>query len=174
MTYEPHLIAVNLSYLLLVWFFIISAFGKDRDFAVSLVLCVLWGLYCLVFFFELFSPLSYNETLNTIILIDSAFALSCAMILRLSPSAWKHSLLLCFATFCHCMLLLSLKYDYVSIFYLWYDELIIMVGLLQMVISYNGFTKAFRNIQGLLHWRNANSDGVSSSLPTQKKRKAKA
>lgn len=173
MNYEPHLIAVNLSYLLLVWFFIISTFGKSRDFTVSLVLFVLWGLYCFIFFFELFRPLSYIETLNTIILIDSSFALSCTMILKLSPSAWKHSLLLCFATLCHCMVLLSLKHEYASIFYLWYDELIILIGLLQMVISYNGFTTALRNIQGLLYRRNADSNSVSSGLPPQKKRKVK-
>jgi len=171
--YKPHLIAENLSYLLLVWFFVISVFGGIKDFAVSCCLCILWLIYCWIFTFNLFDPLSYIELTNKIILIDGSFALACAMLLKLSPTALKHSLLLCFATLCHIMIILSLKTKSYGFFYLWYDELIILVGLLQMVISYNGFTKALHRIQGLLRGRNVDSNCANKGLFAQKTGKAK-
>ena len=174
MNYEPHIIAENLSYLLLVWFFIASVFGSIKDFAISCCLSVLWLFYCWIFIFNLFDPLNYIEMINKVILIDGSFALACAMLLKLSPTALKHSLLLCFATLCHIMIILSLKTKSYGLFFYYYDELIILVGLLQMVISYNGFTKALHRIQGLLRGRNVDSNCANKGLFTQKTGKAKA
>ena len=171
--YKPHLIAENLSYMLFVWFFIISVYGGIKDHVLSSCLCVLWLVYCWIFTFDMFGSMSYIELTNKVVLIDGCFTLVCALLLKVSPTAYKHTLLLSFATLCHIMIILSLKTKSYGFFYLWYDELIILVGLLQMVISFNGFNKAFHRIQGLLRWRDANGNSFNQSLSTQKTRKAK-
>lgn len=174
MEYKPHLIAEYLSYLSLMWFFIISVFGRIESFKISSILTIYWVLYCWIFIFNVFDPMSYIEMVSKLTLIDACFALSCTMIITISKTAWKHALLLSFATLCHIMIILSLKNESYGFFYLWYDELIILVGLLQMVISYDGFTRALNRIQGLLCGRNHSSHGYNQSLSIQKKRKAKA
>ena len=173
MTYEPHLIAAILSYPLLVWFFICLFSGK-KYFLSSLVLCILWLMYCISLSHGLFDGLSYLESKSVLIRIDGAFALVMTTLFLFDRVAIRHAVLLAFATLCHIMIILSIKNESYGFFFYYYDELIIMVGLLQMVISYNGFTTALRNIQGLLHWHNDDSNCIDSSLPTQKKRKAKA
>ena len=64
--------------------------------------------------------------------------------------AWKHALILAFAALCHNMIIydLTIHSSFISnSFYTWYDELIIMVGLLQMAISHNGLTNALGNVR---------------------------
>ena len=160
--------------MLFVWFFIISVFGGIKDHVLSSCLCILWLVYCWIFTFDMFGSMSYIELTNKVVLIDGCFALVCALLLKVSPTAYKHTLLLSFATLCHIMIILSLKTKSYGFFYLWYDELIILVELLQMVISYDGFTRALNRIQGLLRGRNHDNHGYNQSLSIQKKRKAKA
>ena len=64
--------------------------------------------------------------------------------------AFNMSLLLAFSVLCHTMLIydLTIHSSFVSnLFYTYYDELIITVGILQMVISRDGITSALRNMR---------------------------
>ena len=104
----------------------------------------------------------YNREIFT--LLDGALALLMTMFLKLDKAAWKQALLLAFATLCHIMITLSIKNAHAGFFYTWYDELIITVGLLQMMVSYDGFISALSNLQELLlrtyHYFNRGYQGL--------------
>lgn len=172
MTYEPHLIAANLSYPLLVWFFI-CLFSGRKYFLSSLALMCLWLIYCYAISNGMFKPFSYIESKGVLIRIDSAFALIMTVIFIFDKLAIRHAILLSFATLCHIMVILSIKNESYGLFFYYYDELIIMVGLLQMVVSYGGFKTALCNIRGLLLWRNCDNNGNCKDISTQKKRGTK-
>ncbi len=99
------------------------------------------------------------------------------MFLAYDKVAWKQALLLAFAVLCHSMIIYDLTISsslFSAFFYDFYDELIIMIGLLQMMVSYDGIVSAFSNLQKLLHRTIFYIHGFSKGLPTQKKRKGKA
>ena len=93
---------------------------------------------------------SYIHNREVFILWDGVTALILTMFLCVDKAAWKQALLLAFATLCHIMIILSIKQAHAGFFYTWYDELIIAVGLFQMMVSYDGFINALSNLQSLL------------------------
>jgi hypothetical protein len=100
--------------------------------------------------FGLVDSLSYLESKAVLIKYDGAFAVCMTMFLVKDRLACKHSILLAFAVLCHTMILwdLQITSSFVSLFfYSWYDELIILVGILQMAISRNGLNSALRGIR---------------------------
>ena len=92
----------------------------------------------------------YIEKKEIYVMYDGAFALMLTAFMRLDKTAWKQALLLAFASLCHIMIILSIKNAHAGFFYTWYDELIIAVGILQMMVSYDGLISAFSNLQELL------------------------
>jgi hypothetical protein len=93
---------------------------------------------------------SYIEKKELYVLYDGCVALILTMALKIDRIAWKQALLLAFASLCHIMIILSIKNAHAGFFYTWYDELIIAVGILQMMVSYDGLIRALSNFQSLL------------------------
>jgi len=92
-----------------------------------------------------------NRNLDLIYEILTCVALS--MILAFDRDAWKHLALLTFAVLCHVMIIYRLTIEYTLIshwFYLYYDELLVLIGLTQMVVSKDGFRAALSNLLFLL------------------------
>lgn len=179
MTYEPQLIVKALVYILTLWFFL-CCIQKPKIQNIGFYILLSWISINLYWLSDINQPIESSAYLNEyigkrnfMIKLDGVFALMMSMFLHKDKSAWKHSLLLAFAALCHIMILLNLKTDSYTFFYTWYDELIIIVGLLQMVVSRDGITEALRSIQGLLRWWSSNINRGSKGLSPQKKRSAK-
>lgn len=172
--YEPHLIPVYLSYFCLVWFVFLLIFSDIDNFVSLLILSVLWFSYSAAMIFSWFDPLSYIESKNSMILIDSSFALTLAMLLPKDSNAYKYALTLCFATLCHIMIISSIKTESYGFFYNWYDELIAITMLSQIWISKSGLTNALGNLQRLLRGRNVDNNSYNKNISIQKSGKVKA
>jgi len=97
--------------------------------------------------------MSITKQIGILINIDGAAALALTMFMFADKTAWKHSLILIFAVACHVVVSYmlttgsSLGFDFI---YHWYSELIILVCLLQLMVSHDGFIGAFDNVQALL------------------------
>ncbi len=133
-----------------VYFLFIVVFGNkyNKIHAVIILLsCFLNILFPIEMAVDVKSYISNREVYT---LLDGATALMLTMFLKLDKIAWKQALLLAFATLCHIMIILSIKQAHAGFFYTWYDELIITIGLLQMMVSYDGLIGALSNLQELL------------------------
>ena len=132
------------------YFLFILIFG-DKNIKIHAAIILLSS--ALIALFPLNLPVdtkSYIENRELYVMYDGVTALVLTMFLHLDKTAWKQALLLAFATLCHIMIILSIKNAHAGFFYTWYDELIITVGLLQMMVSYDGFISALSNLQELL------------------------
>lgn len=101
------------------------------------------------------------------ILWDGITALILVMFIRYDDYVVRQASLLAFATTCQIMVLLYLTTtdpitkSITVLFYTWYDELIILVGLLQLLVAKNGMVDAIRRVEVYIR-RNSNSiDGYS-------------
>jgi hypothetical protein len=174
MTYEPHLIAIKLSYFLMVWFVFSFSFSNKNTVASSLIILVMWIFYSYLLFTGVFDPISYEQEREALIYIDGIFALLLSFAFFFDKNAWKYALTLCFAVLCHIMILLSLKNGSYGFFYNWYDELIIATQLTMMAVSYDGTIRTLRDIPFLLRWRSNNRDSFNKSLFKRKAQKGKS
>tara|TARA_R110000851_G_scaffold160243_1_gene303471 strand:+ start:8835 stop:9326 length:492 start_codon:yes stop_codon:yes gene_type:complete len=162
-----------------VWFFIVLIFGdrKYRASSLCIFLCVAVNIAWIKISVEQGLAGSFTERKEFLIDLEGATALTIAMLLKYDKTAWMHALLLAFATLCHIMIILSIINSHAGFFYIWYDELIIMVGLLQMAVSYNGLRGATVNayglIQDLLSWLGLYNSGTGEGLHLQKEAKRK-
>ena len=166
-------------YLTVVWFFIITVLGNKEYIISSLCIlaCVSVNIAWIKFSVDTGNAGDYIERKEFLIMLEGATALLMAMYLKRDKIAWIQASLLCFGMLCHIMLILSIKNSHAGFFYNWYDELIIAIGLLQMVVSYNGLRGATVNtsryVQVMLHWLRDNNSRASKSLYLQKETKAK-
>lgn len=102
-------------------------------------------------------------------LYDGVTSLILVMFITKDKYAWKQALLLSFATLCHIMVILSLINQQAGFFYNWYSELIFLIGILQIMVSYDGFIHALSNLQVLLLRAYTYCNRTIQSLPTHKK-----
>jgi len=136
--------------LLTFYFLFISLFGEARVKKSAFIVFLSSALILCTASYD-FSVLGYYLDTDEYIagckisiLWDGVTVLILSKFLLKDSDAWKQWLLLAFATLCHCMITLYLSTDssevkeYTIFFYTWYDELIIIVGILQMAASYNG------------------------------------
>jgi len=175
--YQPHLLAMNMSCFLMVWFFILLLFGSSRTKVSAFILFVAWCFYSITSITGMFDRLDYLASKRVLILIDGLTALILTMFLIFDKSAWKYSLILAFAVLCHTMIIYDLTIAsswFTLFFYSYYDELIITVGLLQMGVSYNGFIESLGRVQKLLSRTIFYSNSSCKGLSTQEKRDSKA
>jgi len=93
---------------------------------------------------------AYEQDVVLCVLWDGVTALTIAMFVVYDKYAVRQAFALIFATLCHVMVLSSLLSGHVGFFFSWYDELIIATGLLQIMVTYDGLTGAFSNLQNLL------------------------
>lgn len=151
---NPHLIAANLSYISLVWFLFLTLFDSYKYKPVHFLLFVAWYLYSFCIYFDLFDVMNYIESKEVLIMIDGATALAITIFLFRDANAERQAVILAFAVTCHTVIIYHLtisKWWLTQPFYTYYDELIIMVGISQMLVSYNGIIRSLRNLQALLH-----------------------
>jgi hypothetical protein len=162
----------SLCYLIAAYFLFILLFGGDRY---RIHAAIIFSASALNVMFELPGSTdlaSYVYNRNVSVLWDGATALILVMFLVFDKVAWKQALLLAFATLCHIMIILHLT-DASSIFslffYSFYDELIITVGILQMMVSYDGLITALSRLQEYISRLAFNSMGYSASTSSSKK-----
>lgn len=110
----------------------------------------------------------FLRCVNTSILLDSVTALILSMMLFFDKVAWKQAVLLSFATIAHIMVILDITTNSTAFslfFYNYYDELIITVGIFQMMVSMNGFNTALRNLWECLSRVDFNLRCYSKNIP---------
>ena len=116
--------------------------------------------------------LEYIDEIERSIRIDAATAL--ALTFAFSKPAFKQALLIAFATLCHTMLLYDLTVTSMQIslfFYNWYEELIILTGLLQMAAAHDGITSALYGIREHLYRVRVGYNSFSKALSRSSKTK---
>jgi len=127
---------------------------------------------------------SYMQDVNVSMMIEGATGFAMLLCLPLGDKLAKfQALILAFAVMCHVMVYCNLKGDPEWIqaiaygFYAFYDELIILVGLMQMAVSYNGFITAYNNslrkLQSFVLRTRVYSNYLRKSLSARKKREIK-
>ena len=156
-----------------VYFLFILVFSEPRYRVHSAIILLFTSLNI---YFEL--PVSNsiegyiaNRSIN--ISWDGVTAVALTMCFAFDKLAVKQALLLAFAITCHTVIIYDLTIAssvFSNFFYTWYDELIIVVGLLQMGVSYNGFTTALSNLRELLLRTYHHFNRSYQSLFTQTKR----
>lgn len=140
----------SLCYILAAYFFIILIFGTENNRVHAAI--IFWASLLNVIFVlpESTNLAEYIHNRNVSVLWDGATALILSMFLVFDKTAWKQALLLAFATLCHIMIIYDLTIAssiFSLFFYSFYDELIITIGILQMMVSYDGFTTALGSIR---------------------------
>lgn len=150
---------IDIYYIVAIWFLLLGISNKEYRPS-SAILFVIYSFNIISDFLGMTVSMSYNEWLLYMIKLDGATAIMLTMVLTIDKHAWKQALILSFAVVCHFMISLyfitdSSKLESVSfIFYEYYDELIILTAILQMVVSLDGMVKginsAFRFIQSSL------------------------
>lgn len=136
-------------YIMVLWFSILLF--SDKNYFLCSVIILLSCLLNIVIadILELTIQLGYIGERGFLIKLDGLTAIILTYLYFKDRLALKMSLLLAFAVLCHTMIIydLTVHSSFLSnLFYTWYDELIITVGLIQMVISRDGLISALRNI----------------------------
>jgi len=148
------MLTIDVAYIVAPWFLFIIVFGDIKYLPHAAILFFMASANILfVDVFGMVDPLSYVESKYLLMWYDILIAIFMIALLKIDKQAWKHSLILAFAALCHLMIIydLTIHSSFVSnVFYTWYDELIIMVGILQMVISSDGITSALSNGKGFI------------------------
>ena len=121
----------------------------------------------------------YLKQVNTSMLIEGAAGLVMIYFLFFDRLVKYHAVILAFAVMCHIMVYCHIQEDPEWIqaitygFYTFYDELIILIGLMQMAVSYNGFTTALGNVQDYILRSSLYCNYLLKGLFSYKKRESK-
>lgn len=170
----------NFMYIIAVYFFVILVFSepKYRVHSAIILLFTILNIY-----FKMPTSTSLEEYVfnrNVNILWDGAAGVLLAFSMVFDRLAGKQALILAFAILCHSMIIYDLTMTqswFSGFFYTFYGELIILAGLLQMGVSYNGFTTAYDNalckLQRLVSWTELHYNNLRKGLLARKKREIK-
>lgn len=181
---------LSVYYVVAVWFFIIAVFNREHRILAATLSTISIVNIIIIDLLKLSDYVSFLEMKAFLVLFDALSAFIIVSMLHIDKTAWKHAAILIFAVVCHIMVLLlfingSYKEDGFYIvwlilkpFYLfYYENLIILSALLQMVVSYNGLRGAFTNldrvIQSVFFWSRHYVSGSSKNLHIQEKAKDK-
>ena len=137
-------------YVMVIWFSILLFSNRNYFLCAIIILLSCLSNIIIVDSLSLTVPMSYIEEIGFFIKLDGLTAIILTALYLHDKLALRMSLLLAFSVLCHTMIIydLTVHSSFVSnLFYSWYDELIITVGILQMVISIDGITSALRNIR---------------------------
>ena len=96
-----------------------------------------------------------------------------ALAFAFAKPAFKQAALLVFATLCHTMVLYDLTVTSMQIslfFYNWYEELIVLTGLLQMAAAHDGITSALYGIREHLYRVRDGNHSFSKAISKLSKR----
>ena len=180
------LVARTVAIVLAIYFIFILLSGDSKYKRHALVLVV----YSAIYYFmpsldqtSLTYKESYMQDVNVSMLIEGAAGYAMLCCLPFDRLAKFHALTLAFAVLTHCMVYCYLKESPEWIqtiaygFHAFYDELIILVGLLQMAVSYNGiitaYNNALRKLQSLVLRNKLYSSYLRKGLLSRKKREIK-
>ncbi len=140
----------NLMYVIAIYFFIILVFSESKYRFHSAIILTFTILNICFDQPEATNDAEYIFNRGVNLLWDGVTALVLTKFLMFDKLACKQALLLAFAVLCHTMIIydLTVQPSFVSsVFYSCYDELIIAIGILQMVISSDGISSALRGIR---------------------------
>ena len=163
------MLTIDIAYLVAPLFLFIIVFSDIKYLPHATILFLMAFVNILfVDVFGMVDSLSYVESKQLLMWYDILIAMLMIVLLRMDKQAWKHALILAFAALCHFMIIydLTIHSSFASnLFYTWYDELIIMVGILQMVISHNGLINALRRMRSHIlrvsyYYRNYSKGGI--------------
>ncbi len=137
-------------YMMVIWFSVLLFSKKDYFLCSIIILLSCISNIVVVDLLNLTLTMDYFEERGFLIKLDGLTAIILTALYYHDKLALKMSLLLAFSVLCHTMIIYDLTVHssfFSNLFYSWYDELIITVGILQMVISRDGITSALRNIR---------------------------
>jgi len=172
--------SLNLVFIMVLFFMFIAVFS-DKTYKTSAIILSVSILINIIIIpvLHLDKNLSFIDVTGVLIYFDALTALILTYFMRKDKLAIKQAMLLSFATFCHIMIIYDLSIyssSFSDLFYLYYDELIITIGLLQMMVAYaalvNGITNSRRALSTMLCRSNAYCHGIIKNISTQKKTKA--
>lgn len=169
--------SLDLSLIIAVYFLFIIVFsrGKNRIHAVIIFIASTLNVLFQLPISENTEQYIYNR--NVFVIWDGITAVILTMFLFFDRLAWKKALILSFAVLCHSMIIYDITISsslFTVFFYNYYDELIIMIGLAQMMISYDIFIRSLRNIQEHIFSNFFYNNSVSQSLSIQESSKDEA
>ena len=139
---------------MVVWFGVLLFSNKNYFLCSIIILLSCLTNILIVDVLGLTDPMSYVDEKGLFIKFDGLSAVVLTAFYGRDKLALKMSVLLIFSVTCHFMIIydLTVQSSFVSnLFYTWYDELIMTIGILQMAVSRDGITSALRNIQTSLH-----------------------
>ena len=173
------MISLDLVYIMAPVFYFISIFSGDKYRSGAVIISASITINIITFsILDLGANVSFTSSIGVAIYFDALTALILTYFMRKDKLAIKQAMLLSFATICHIMIIYDLSIQsssFSNLFYLWYDELIITIGLLQMMVAYaamvDGITNASRTLQALLYRLNVNYNRICKNTLTYKKRK---
>jgi len=180
------LVARAISIVLAIYFIFVLILGDSRYKRHSLVLV----LYSIVYYFmpeldqtSLTYKASYMQDVSVSMMIEGAAGFAMVLSMPFDRLAKHQAVILVFAVTCHAMVYCHYQEDPQWIlpiaygFQAFYDELIILVGLMQMAVSYNGlitaYSNALRKLQGFVFLAGVCSNYLRKSLSARKKREIK-
>jgi len=151
---------IDVYYIVAVWFLFLSVSNKEYRLSAAILSAGAVFNVLTVDALGLFDGMTYLESKFMLIKYDGALALTMALIMKKDKHAWKHALILSFAVTCHSMISLYLittsqvAESMSFLFYEYYDELIIMTALLQLLVTKNGMVQGInstsRKLQSVL------------------------
>ena len=164
----------DLLYFIAVYFLCILLFG-GRQYRLHSAIIFLSSLLNIIYQLPIATTAQeYINNRSVFVLWDGAAGLLMITILKFDKVAWKQSYLLAFAVLCHSMIIYHLigeKNWLSSGFYTYYDELIITVGILQMMVSYDGIVSSLKRIQNLVLRRRLHFNHSYKNTLTSKREK---
>ena len=137
-------------YLMVLWFSILLFSDKKYFWCSVIVLASSLSNIIIVDWLELTEPMSYIQEQGFLIKLDGLTAIVLTSFYLIDKLALRMSLLLAFSVLCHIMITyhkMDVSSFLVFVFYFWYDELIMMIGIIQMLVSMNGINSALRKIR---------------------------
>ena len=178
---DPYQLSCILGYTACVYFIFIFALGDNRDRFHSFII----GLLSVTLFLSApevqGGPWNAEKTHQYIsaksisVLIHSLSALFLSLVLSFDSKAWKHALVMCVGVFVNIMIVHKLTVSHFwlsSLVYVWYYELLIIISVIQIAISYDGFIAALHRIQDFLSdsadWIRCNTNRIFQGFRSHK------
>lgn len=178
---------LTIYYVVAAWFLIIAVFNKKHRAIAATLSAISIVNIIIIDVVNLTNYISFLEMKVFLVVFDALSAFIMVNMLYIDRTAWKHASILSFAVACHIMvLLLFINSSYKDGFYIvwfvlkpfylfYYENLIILSAVLQMVVSYNGLRGALTNldrtIQSVFFWSRHYIGSISQSLHIQKEKK---
>jgi hypothetical protein len=146
---------LNFTYFIALYFILICLFG-DRKYIYSAIVLSIASIanFLIIDVLDLTLNSTYTEESLFLIGFDGATALALTFFIGKQHSCANQSIILLIAVFCHFATIYDIQnslFIITSFIDSYYEQAIILLGLLQMWIARNGIFSAFRNISLLLH-----------------------